>query len=231
MRPVERGEMPKDGAGNEIVFKEHGDARKYLKAEIGEFCSYCETGLHSVIAVEHIYPKAEELYPERALFWTNFLLSCTYCNSIKGTTDPDLQDYYWPHRDNTARPFIYRLDLAPRVADGLSQDQRQIAQSTLELTGLDREPGHPDLSPLDPRWNKRREAWGVALRLLQKLRAGKIDRESVLHNAISRGFWSVWMEVFKEDIEMRRLLISSFKVPASCFNVQTQPLPRPEGLI
>lgn len=229
MRPVKRGDVPKDGSGVDIVFKKHGEARRYLIIRMGDYCSYCEIGLHSAIDVEHVLPQKHN--SGLSLVWTNFLLACTYCNRAKWDDDIKLADYFWPDRDNTARAFVYRVDRAPQVADGLSGPQKAIAQKTLELTGLDCEPGgiRPP-SSADRRWLKRREVWGVALRQLKKLRAGEIDREAVMHVAIGRGFWSVWMQVFCDDKDMRQLLINAFLVtPTNCFDASTNPIPRVGG--
>lgn len=232
MRPVDRGDIPTDDNDDVVVFKEHGEARDYLVGKIGDFCSYCETGLHSMIAVEHTYPKQEDLYPERALDWDNFLLTCWYCNSIKGTTDVALKAYYWPHSDNTARAFDYRVDRVPEASHSLTTDEKQVAENTIELTGLDRDLLHPETSPVDRRWKKRKDAWGVAMHELRKLRQNDTPqlRDSIVQVAISRGFWSVWMQVFSDDQDMRQRLINWFDGTAkNCFDAQTKTIPRPGG--
>ena len=175
MRPITRGEAPKDTNGTMIVFKVYGDARDSLIGRIGDFCSYCEVALHSSIDVEHVQPK--KFHPELETTWGNFLFACNYCNSVKGRKNVGLDEYYWPDSDNTSRPFVYELDRSPQVANWLSPDQKAIAKRTLELTGLDREPGHPDKTLKDRRWIKRREAWGVAL----------IERRKVDQTQLTKG--------------------------------------------
>ena len=232
MRPVERGNAPTDNNGTVIVFQAYGDARDPLIKKLGDYCSYCEVALHSTVHVEHVRPKSKHVALERT--WTNFLLACDYCNPTKGDEDVVLDEYYWPDTDNTARPFVYNLDRAPQRADWLDANQRVIAQRTLALTGLDREPGHAQLTPKDRRWFKRREAWGVALHERRKLTESDTpqQRDSAVHVAISRGFWSVWMQVFHDDYDMRRRLIAGFRgTAANCFDIDTQPVVRVGGRI
>lgn len=230
MRPVVRGNVPQDEHGNDTVFTHYRDARDPLVQRIGDYCSYCEVCLHAGIHVEHVRPKDPN--PDLEKDWKNFLLACENCNSIKSDTDVDLEDYLWPDRDNTARAFIYEVDQAPRVAGDLNQTQRDCANKLVELCGLDRTPVHPKYSDRDRRWRKRREAWGAALQLLQCLRKNDSQevRSSIAHAAIARGFWSVWMEVFSSDVEMRKLLILFFSGTATdCYDAETRPVHRPGG--
>lgn len=232
MRPVERGDVPRDSSGAEILFNEYGDARDPLIGRIGDYCSYCEVALHSSVHVEHVQPKSKRGHLEKT--WSNFLLACDYCNPTKGAADVVQGDYFWPDRDNTARAFDYVSDRAPQVAGGLSDPQKTMAQATLELTGIDREPGHAQLTERDRRWLKRRQAWGIAL--LERRKISESDtpqqRDSAVHVAISRGFWSVWMQVFHDDLDMRRRLIAAFPGTAqNCFDGHTAYIQRPGGNI
>jgi len=234
MRPVDRGDMPTDSAGKPISFKAYGDARDDLIKRIGDYCSYCESPLLAP-AVEHIQPKSKEPALETA--WTNFLLACTFCNSIKNNktvNTANLNHYFWADADNTARAFVYLQDLAPQPNASLNPALHQIALNTLELTGLDRDPTHPLLSKKDRRWIKRKEAWGRAIAAKANLdqQPGEPMRRQIMDTAISTGFWSVWMTVFEDDAEMRRLLIEAFpRTATDCFDQNTQPLPRSGGQI
>ena len=203
MRPENRGEWPKDASGNNISFADYSAARDDLIRRIDDYCSYCEVCLHGPIAVEHVQPKTHQVTLK--LNWTNFLLACSNCNSTKGHEDVDLNDYFWPDRDNTARVFDYYVHEPPRISSGLAVAVHPIAQRTIALTGLDRVPGHPSYSERDRRWLKRREAWGVALKARRDLEQNGTPqmRESILNTAVSRGFWSVWLQVFHDDEEMR----------------------------
>jgi uncharacterized protein (TIGR02646 family) len=230
MRPVERGNRPTDAAGRPIEFAHYSEARDPLIDRVGDYCSYCEVCLHSSIPVEHVRPKKPQPALERE--WTNFLLACVPCNSIKGARDLNLADYFWPDHDNTARVFVYDLDQPPKISMELDATQQAIARNTILLTGLDRVPGHPDYSDRDRRWKKRLDAWGVALQARKDLAAHDSPelRRSILQTAISRGHWSVWMQVFHDDVEMRRALINWFPGTATnCFDQETRPIPRAGG--
>lgn len=234
MRPVERGSVPKDGDGNSVVFKEYGDARDFLIGRIGDYCSYCENVLPDSIHIEHVRPKKKN--PTLARNWSNLLLACSYCNPTKGDEDVVLSEYFWPDTDNTARAFVYDTDRAPQIAPGLSPADQVVAQRTLALTGIDREPGgHSQPSAKDRRWQKRREAWGVALQARRNISDNDTPqlRDAVVMSAIARGFWSVWMQVFNDDPDMRRRLINAFTGTAiNCFGSDTRFIgPRPGGHI
>ena len=235
MRPVKRGDAPKYPNGNLLVFKKYGDAYNYLIDNIGSYCSYCEIPMDIGLAVEHIQPKI--LNPAIENEWNNFLLSCPSCNSRKGKKDinsGNLHEYYWPHVDNTFRAFIYESNQAPKTAESLNDVDRIIAQRTLELTGLDQEP--TIRGPIkDKRWKSRNTAWSLAEQYKQELRNRSTDNEYrnlLINLAMSRGFWSVWMTVFQDDIDMRNRLIKAFKgTAADCFDADTRPLQREGGKI
>ena len=104
MRPVTIGDHPEDEDGDPLVFTDYKQARDPLIERIGDYCSYCEIALPSQIDVEHVLAKT--LHPALELEWTNFLLACKNCNTIKSNKDIELEDLYWPHRDNTLRAFF-----------------------------------------------------------------------------------------------------------------------------
>lgn len=234
MRPVNRGDKPTDSNGNPVDFKEYGDARDDLIKRIGDYCSYCESPLLAP-AVEHIQPKSKEAALEKA--WSNFLLACTYCNSIKGEKTVDagnVNDYFWADTDNTFRAFIYEKDRAPQVDISLNAANQQISYNTLEQIGLNREPLHPLLTKKDRRWEKRIEAWGKAERAKFNLSRQTTDsmRDQIIDTATSTGFWSVWMTVFQDYADMRRRLIDAFQgTSVECFDQDTQSVQRAGGKI
>jgi uncharacterized protein (TIGR02646 family) len=233
VRPTTRGDTPTEN-GKPKVYAHYSAARDDLISRIGDYCSYCEMPLPTP-AVEHIQPKNKQ--PEQENNWSNLLLACPSCNSIKKDKTlnaQNLNDYFWPDLDNTFRVFVYLKDSAPQTDPGLSPTDQQIAQNTLDLTGLDREPLHPRFSSKDRRWQKRIEAWTKAERAKTNLSAQVTQamREQIIDTATSTGFWSVWMTVFAEDIDMRSRIIKAF--PGSCINCfdeDTQPIPRPNGQI
>lgn len=235
MRPIERGPAPDP-------FSNYAQARDPLVRRIGDYCSYCENALHADIDVEHVRPKSRT--PRAETEWSNFLLACGYCNSVKGSRPLDPADYLWPDTDNTFLAFEYVVDLPPSVAGSPSigsqspgtpsADLRAAALRTLALTGLDRGPGHPRLSPRDRRWIKRREAWGVALLAFRHLRTFDTPqlRDQIVITALSRGFFSVWMTVFQDDPDMRRRFVRGFPGTApNCFDAEGRAVPRPGGKV
>jgi hypothetical protein len=232
MRPVVRGQVPEAG-GIPRVYAKYGHARDDLIKRLGAYCSYCEAHIPIGSAVEHVQPKQGKAgHPELELVWDNFLLGCVHCNSTKGYKPVVLSDLFWPDRDNTFRAFKYEVDRAPQVADGLTSPQRDMAESTLQLTGLDREPGHPKLRKDDRRWVIRNEVWGIARDSFDNLQKKDCEemRQEIVKNAQGRGFWSVWMTVFAKDRDMIRRFIASFKGTAKdCFNAKMNPVPRPGG--
>jgi len=232
MRPIERGACPADDSGNAVVFNDYKDARDPLIDRLGDYCSYCEIPLPSGPDVEHVVPKS--LNPDKERDWENFLLGCRNCNSIKGDEDINLDDYFWPDRDNTFHAFRYLLDCAPEPADWLDENLKELAQNTICLTGLDRIPGHQRYSERDRRWLKRREAWGVADRALANLERNDTEamREQIVQTALARGFWSVWIAVFKDDQEMQKRLLNAFRGSCNaCFDENCRAVQRPGGKV
>lgn len=235
MRPITRGNVPTDNKGNSIVLKHYRDAAIYLKERLGKYCSYCGLKFPQT-HVEHIQPKSLE--PELENDWNNFLLACPSCNSIKKDTkidDTNFNEFFWPDKENTLIPFVYEKDRAPQISKHLSSDEKKRAEKTLQLTGIDREPTHPKFKlRTDERWHERNEAWGKAERAkcnLQKLPTEAM-RKQIVDTATSTGFWSVWMRVFHDDIDMRRRFIEAFPGTClDCFDDNTQPIPRPSGRI
>ena len=225
MRPVAKGESPRK-------FKNYSQALPFLEEQLGSYCSYCEQHINNQLAIEHIQPKSRQ--PELTNDWDNFLLSCAVCNSIKRMQEIVLEDYFWPHLDNTLRAFNYSEEGRMETNPLLSPERQEIALRTLELTGLNRDPGHPRQSRRDMRWKKRREVWGEA-NLLKRdlLKNDSVEqRERIVICAKWSGFWSVWMSVFSEDTDMRQRLIAAFLGTClACFDEETQPLLRPGGAL
>lgn len=232
MRPVERGDRPENPDGTRREFRQYRDARDPLLERIGEYCSYCEVVLSTGADLEHVQPKT--VVPALERDWDNFLLACGSCNSIKGDQAIAIDDYLWPDRDNTAKAFVYDYDLPPRPNPELATALQTLASRTISLTGLDRRIGHAQYSRRDQRHQRRREAWGIALLSLRDLRMEDTEslRRSIVLLALSRGFWSVWMAVFDDDIDMRRRFIEAFRGTAiACFDEEARPVARPGGRV
>ncbi|WP_367156139.1 HNH endonuclease [Methylomonas sp. HYX-M1] len=230
MRPIEKG-------------TDLGEINPYERAQqplierLGEYCSYCERWIASGIHVEHKKPKNE--YPETKFSWNNFLLACGNCNSGKGHGQLNLEDYLWPDSDNTFMAFNY--DSQGRVLPNkihTDSINRKIEATWLAL-GLNKHPdsqisGQQTPTSKDKRWLHRQQAWQNAAKRKSQLAAFDTEerRTEIVEMTIQRGFWSVWMTVFQDDVDMRRRLIEAFPGTCSnCFDGQFQPISRPGGQI
>ncbi|PZV15058.1 MAG: HNH endonuclease [Pseudanabaena sp.] len=251
MRPIFRGNQPLDLSGKPKGFKDYHNARGDLIDRIGEYCSYCETRLGSSLDIEHILPQA--LFPDEEQNWENFCLACTNCNSIKkwamekrwndswshlhqvSAKIAARSEFFWIDRDNTFSCLEYTKGGFIQVNTSLSTEEKQIAQSTIKMVGLDRTP-NPDPQVKDRRWNNRRQAWDKAERSLENLSKCNTDesreamRDQIISHAVDKGFWSVWMTVFKDDPDMLQRFIDAFAGTClDCFDISGNPIPRQKG--
>ncbi|WP_445366470.1 HNH endonuclease [Methylomonas sp. BW4-1] len=230
MRPVNKG----TDLGE---IKPYENAQQPLIERLGEYCSYCERWIASGIHVEHKKPKNE--YPETKFSWNNFLLACGNCNSGKGHGQLNLDDYVWPDSDNTLLAFSY--DSQGRVLPNKIHAEpinRKIEKTWLAL-GLNKHPdrqinGQQVPTNKDKRWLHRQQAWQNAAKRKSQLAAFDTEerRAEIVEMATQRGFWSVWMTVFRDDADMRHRLIEAFPgTSRNCFDGQFQPISRPGGQI
>lgn len=229
MRPVERGLAPN-------VYDNYQDAGPDLQARLGDYCSYCERQIETHLAVEHVQPK--DPVPALRNEWTNFLLGCVNCNSSKGAHPVVLADYFWPDLDNTILAFDYGAGGIVNASSRLPAALQTKARDTVRLTGLDKDPGNPDLArrptSKDRRWLRRLEAWQLAERSRQRLAQSNTSelREQVIETALARGMFSIWHYAFVGDLDMRRRLREAFLGTAvDCFDPNEDPLPRPGGQV
>lgn len=231
MRPVERPTAPD---GTDGVFNPPKKAQPHLVKSLGLYCSYCGIVRGAQIVVEHVFCKDD--YQPRTTQWTNFLLSCSWCNGNKSKAEaaarklgPKLMsdhayatEFLWPHRDNTMRAFVSDVTGCVRIASGLPPAVDAAARSTFEMVGL----GKLD----DERWIQRRWIYKLAGREKERLAAGKIDREGVKQLALAHGFWEVWTTVFADDEPMLELLTNAFPGTWPDWN-NPAVQPRPGGLL
>lgn len=241
MRPVARGASPQAGD-----FDDYKNAKPDLVSRLGRYCSYCERPIATNLAVEHIQPKSLPAYIALEGNWKNFLLACVNCNSCKLTKDVVLAEVFLPDRDNTFHAFSYQQDgrvvpSAAAIAAGLNE----IADRALALTGLDKSSEKtPDANgkqvALD-RVSQRMEVWGKALEACHDVRtahtaSATVVRDYVVKLAQAEGFFSIWMTVFQDDIDMLNRLIDAFPGTrtSGCFDPVTAapitPAPNPDGL-
>lgn len=238
MRAVARGASPRT-----TDFKDYEHAKPELVSRLGPYCSYCERHIVSMLAVEHIQPKALAAYTHLVGRWENFLLACVNCNSTKGDTDVVLADTLLPDRDNTFAAYEYPMDGTMRPIASLTGTAAAAARATWKLVGLDK----PLSVTLDTngrevaldRVTQRKEAWLVALEAATDLRqqpGNDALRRQIARTALATGFFSIWMAAFAHDTDMRQRLIAAFPGTAAsgCFDPLTTapicPAPNPDGL-
>jgi len=230
MRPVEKESAPH-------TYSKYGDAIDDLTECLGRYCSYCERRLPASLAVEHICPKS--LNPSREVDWSNFLLACTNCNSVKGNRNIKESYYLWPDRDNTMMAISYTKGGFVQLATGLTAIQKRKAKALINLVGLDRHiaRGYKNPSKRDKRWSQREEIWAYALNAREDYESLMGDSEAAARRLVVRaakgyGFFSVWMKVFDHYPQVKNDLINEFKGSAtSCFNANADIVNRPGGTI
>ena len=228
MRPIDK--TPDRGS-----FLKYEDAQQPLTVQLGEYCSYCERWIASAIHVEHKLPKND--YPAEKLKWTNFLLSCSNCNSGKGHGALILDDFVWPDVDNTFLAFQYDAEGRVVARTGLVNDLDNKVHSTWQMLGFNRHPdrhtpGMQRPTKKDHRWLHRRDAWQLAIRLKNGLAVSDTQerRADIASVAIQRGMFSIWMSVFENDVDIRRRLIAAFPGTAGqCFDAQGRSVFRAGG--
>jgi hypothetical protein len=173
------------------------------------------------VHVEHIKDKHNHPGLERR--WSNFLLACGNCNSTKGTKPVLLNRMLLPDRDNTAFALRYAVNGRVSPRESLSEEQRRMAQALIDLVGLnDRKPYEED------RTDERNQARLIARRGRDRLTRKEADgaavalREQIAETACETGFFSIWMDVFGEDPDMRSRFIDAFRgTSQSCFDATT----------
>jgi len=230
MRPIERGLSPGP-------FAKYEDAKEPLTRRLGTYCSYCERRIAANLAVEHIQPKGLAKYAHLECEWSSFLLACVNCNSAKGDTDVDPADFFLPDRDNTFRAFEYRDDGTVYPAKGLSATEIAVAQATIDLVALNKI-AHPNWTAADSlqealdRWSQRQAAITQADTAVNNLQNTDTNahRNSIEMLAENAGFFSVWMQRFQHDTDMRCRFIARFLGTApDCFDGTGSAIPRLGG--
>ena len=153
------------------------------------------------------------------LDWDNLLLSCKYCNTRKGVIvkKGDKENYLWPDQDDTFHVFSYDSDI-PKLNEAYLQGQDKLIKKKAEnIYNLIKLGNTPSPERKDRRYLARNEARNCAIG--SKNGWDKVketsDRQLYLDQiemlAKATGFFSTWMNVFKEDQEVKSLLISTFK--------------------
>jgi len=215
MRPVTRIAAPN-------TYQKYQDAIDDLEGCFGSYCSYCERRFPALLAVEHVSPKSSDY--ARRNDWTNFLLGCVNCNSAKGHTPTNDQDFLWPDKDNTLKAIEYRAGGLVEPSPTLSPQIESKAAALIGLVGLDRHPGQPpDKQPSnrDKRYQEREEKWKLAELMRSNLASDDciVLRDCIVALAKESGFFSIWISTFHDDPDMRRRLIEAYIGTArDCFD-------------
>lgn len=237
MRPVTRGASPNGGA-----YSPYGKAFEPLLMQLGNYCSYCERRVESMLAVEHIQPKGLPAYEHLETAWTNFLLGCINCNSTKGSKDVVLAEVLLPDRDNTFLAYEYTADGRMILQNGLAPALHASATKLLTLTGLDRKintviDANGKQIVVD-RASKRMNVLGIARDMHGKLQTRPDDAfyiDAIVKVAVAEGMFSIWIDVFKAHPEVLELLIDAHPGTraSGCFDPVTQapvsPHPNTDG--
>ena len=206
MRPVDKGEKPA------VEYNKYGDAKSELVKRIGEYCSYCEFPIAHVPEVEH---KEAKSVGGSWLEWDNLLMSCKYCNCRKricvANGEKDL--YLWPDEDDTFHAYKYTNGMPTLNENYLrnkGESYRERANRLFQLVKLDHIPA--SLKDKDRRWSKRLEVFNSALEELENWKSNRTEeyRRILVKYAVASGFFSVWMEVFKDEPEMKRSFMDAF---------------------
>ncbi|MBS4095552.1 MAG: HNH endonuclease [Sulfuricella sp.] len=214
MRPVRRGKSPQA-----MDFDPYDAAKPFLISRLGSYCSYCERRIATQLAVEHIQPKGLPAYSHLIGRWDNYLLACVNCNSTKKDKDVVLADVLLPDRDNTFAAFEYRQDgsIVPS-AEAKAAGVEKAARHTLSLTGLDKKISvaldeNGKQIAID-RVKQRLDVWAIAEDAKQDVDTNP-GNDALLRSVVSaakgHGFFSIWLAVFRDNVEMCNRLIDAFE--------------------
>ena len=130
------------------------------------------------------------------------------------------KNYLWPVEDNTAIAYSY-INGIPKVNEELlikldsTGDYLKRARNTYNLVGLGNLPMGKDR---DRRFGQRNTAYQKALNSLEHWNHMKdLSKEyqndmknQIIMTALGDGFFSIWMEVFCDEPEIRLALIEAF---------------------
>lgn len=239
MRPIRRNVSPKT-----TDYRNYRDALPDLVARLGSYCSFCERRVVTQLAVEHVQPKGLPQYAHLIGRWDNFLLACVNCNSTKKDKNVVFSQVLLPDRDNTFAAFEYQDNgTVTASTHAMATGNGDTANGLLSLTGLDKAAlNNPDENgkqvALD-RVRQRMEAWLYAQEALTNIQSQPDNnalRDVVVTLAKASGFFSIWMTVFNDDVDMRLRLINAFPGTAAsdCFDLVygsiVSPAPNPDAL-
>lgn len=185
---------------NLVAYAKYRDAMPYLVGRLGWYCSYCEMEISNEPDVEHVQPKS---LGGAINLLENFLLGCKKCNKIKSNKNPTRANHLWPDDDNTFIAYEYYNEIYVRPSGIIvGTPVEQLALNTLLLTGIDRLPKKVNAPSKavrrDPRWQKRKAAWGKAERALINWSRNPSPElcDQIAQTAHATGFYSIWVQKF-----------------------------------
>jgi uncharacterized protein (TIGR02646 family) len=221
MRAVDKGSSNK-------TYSRYQEARNDLAERIGWYCAYCEMAVTNMIEVEHVIPvkKGGSEYD-----WDNFLLSCKYCNTVKGDRNDSREGYIWPDRDNSDLAFNYLQTGGITARNSAVKNE---AEATIELMGLDRNPGMPnEPTKADSRWMFRLQSWLVArLSYNNWIESPGLEMANqIALTAKGMGFYSIWAQVFKNEAEVLKEIRQAITGTYIVEDAHGNRLSRPKGII
>lgn len=239
MRPINKGESPYE------AITQYQDAEPYLEKQIGRYCSFCEMRIDNAPAVEH---KESKNSGGALTEWGNLLLSCVYCNSrkLEKIKKGELDKWIWPDQDNTFLAFTYdgalpRLNekLLKSISDSVYEKSKKIFDDlALDYFPENRKDKGKKPKYKDRRWQTRLEALQIAeeareiWQLCETDKEKKNQKRNILNMAKGYGFFSIWMMVFEEDVEIKNALIDVFPgISKECFDKNGNPVRREKGVI
>ena len=203
MRSLQRKSWPKNPDGTQKTPTDYKTFLPDLIDNFGKYCCYCEKAERS-LDIEHVAPKS--LNPTKICDWNNLLLACPKCNrDYKKSWNPNRTGYAWPDEKDTFDIFEYHIDGSMAVKDSLSSDEKECAQKTINLLGLNEPNSYSN-------WlrQKRYEQWDLASEDLKDYRKGARTIERIVKNVVANGYWSVWMTVFKDHPEVTQKIADAF---------------------
>lgn len=220
MRPVNRGLVPKKEDGTDKAYASYGQAKDDLRDRLDSFCSYCEINIENQPDIEHVSPKSKN--PDLEKEWSNFLLACKSCNTIKGNDNDDRKGYLFPDTHNTS--FLYEYTISDvKVKEDLIENIKIKATATFDLVKLNRE--LDTSSRIDDRKRARNNSWDKAQKALEDFLELPNHPAMISQTAKScNGFFSMWIQVFKDYPEVKKAILENVHGTAmECYDENYNP--------
>lgn len=212
MRPINKGI-------NNKIYRDYRDAKWDLVEKLGHYCSYCEMNIQNQADVEHVVPKTKN--ENLILEWDNLLLGCKTCNTVKNSINESREGYPFPDEYNTAYLYEYKNGKV-QINEELSETEYEMAKKLFELIKLNRE--YNSSKRADDRDIARMHAFEKAKMSLKDYVEAPISQ---MVNQISRspeGFFSVWLEVFKDYPEVKKAILEAVPGTAlECYDDKFNP--------